>query len=110
LNLFVTASEDDQVIRQQQFNTRIYLIAFTSVLGILLFYTATRQQIFTKTYLSPTLDQYELLESRYEGRLQCPCQEIAIAYGEFIEKLAVDRYHQVCVSKVMGLVFYWGNT
>jgi hypothetical protein len=61
VNLFKTGKTNEVDLRQQQIYTRVYLVFYISSLSVLLFYTAVVERSISKTYLSPSIMDYEQL-------------------------------------------------
>ncbi|CAF3921398.1 unnamed protein product [Adineta steineri] len=59
-------------------------------------YITSTTQITPIIIFKPTIEQYEELIEQYPNTLNCPCEQIPISYGEFINILPV--YHQICSS------------
>ena len=98
LNLYPSnpPSIDTNELRIQRISTRIFGILFILIMTILLLYTALIIQIKTETISKPSLKKYQQLYPKYSKSLTCPCRNISINYGQFVN---VDyRLHQVCHS------------
>ncbi|CAF1355935.1 unnamed protein product [Adineta ricciae] len=87
LNLYKT--ELTNGVQLEKIYTRIYILLFTSSLGVLLFYNAVVERSVTKTYPSPSIADYERLLNLYPDNVNCPCAYLAIPYDNFIKELRV---------------------
>lgn len=96
LNLFRDRSTNAEKLRKQILSTRLYLVAFTSILFILVLYTSLNKKTITINVPLTDLTQYEQLQSKYPNTLSCPCSEISIEYDLFIQ--LTPSYHDVCSS------------
>ncbi|CAF1660606.1 unnamed protein product, partial [Adineta ricciae] len=87
LNLYNTKLNTE--VRLQKLYTRIYILLFTSSLGVLIFYNAVVERSVTKTYPSPSIADYERLLNLYPDNVNCPCAYLAIPYDNFVTELRV---------------------
>ena len=81
---------------QGRLATRVYLLLMTVLLITLIIYTDQSIQTFTITLQSPSQSQYEHLQQLYSDSLRCPCSNISIPYGDFLQ--VTPTYHQLCSS------------
>jgi len=109
VNLFKTGTTNEVDLRQQQIYTRVYLVFYISSLSVLLFYTAVVERSISKTYLSPSIMDYEQLTDIYSDDVNCPCTHISILYSEFITELRVNSFHEACASDLIDLILTKGN-
>ncbi len=110
LNLYQTKIIDEETIKQQRLFTRIYILLFTSVLSVLLFYTAIIERNVSKTIVTPTITEYENLLNIYSNDVNCPCTFISIPYKEFVTDLHVTEFHQACTTDVVGMALKAGES
>ncbi|UJR12075.1 hypothetical protein I4U23_016253 [Adineta vaga] len=112
MNLFRNESIDERSIHQQQIYTRIYSILYLTSLSILLFYTAIVERSITKTYsVSSMMDYQQLLVDLQKDDIVCPCTRISIPYGEFINELRVNKFHEACTTdKILTILTAGSNT
>jgi hypothetical protein len=93
LNLFRSGLNNVEVIRQERWSTRLYLVLLIIALTILVIYTAFGTETVHVVVNNPSLSTYQKLQLKYAETLKCPCSEIAVKYGSFIHMQAV--YHPV---------------
>ncbi|CAF0792249.1 unnamed protein product [Adineta ricciae] len=111
MNLFKSEITDDVTIRRQQMYTRIYLVLYITTISVILFYTAVVERSTSKTYDVSSIGDYsELVKNLRTNDLRCPCTRISISYGEFINELRVNTFHEACTTDVVRSVFYFGMT
>lgn len=96
LNLFDSGSVNINIVQQELWSTRLYIVLFFMIVGIVTVYT-----IFVKNQIevrveSPSLDQYQNLLNTFSTVLNCPCRQISIPYKSFTN--FSTKYHQVCTS------------
>ncbi|UJR08382.1 hypothetical protein I4U23_012653 [Adineta vaga] len=96
INFFEDNINDEHTIRNQILSTRIYIIVLITILLAFTLYTSFRTQTTIITISKPTYNQYEDLHSQYPNTLECPCQDISISYGKFINPKV--EYHEICSS------------
>ncbi|CAF1575414.1 unnamed protein product, partial [Adineta steineri] len=97
LNLFhsdVDVSEDE--IKGEIISTRIYIFLLILSILILAIYRLQVTIIQTITVSSPSYTKYLELYENYSSSLVCPCTNIGIPQGNFIDINAT--FHQVCQS------------
>ncbi|CAF4033951.1 unnamed protein product [Adineta steineri] len=110
LNLFKTEPTEEILIRQQQIYTRVYLVLYISSLSILLFYTAlVNLNIDKRYYLSSIMDYEEFLIDHPSDDITCPCTHISIPYGNFINELQVNAFHEACTTDAIHKILRYGN-
>ena len=63
--------------------SRVYAVLLLACLCIVGTFYALGQQSISKTILSPSLADFELLEVLHHASLSCPCQQIAIPFSRF---------------------------
>ena len=84
-------------LRREIYGTRLYLLLLTSGLAGGLFYNALIENTVSVTVDRPTQSIYEqLVKSHGASTLKCPCSEISISYGSFVQ--IQTTLHQVCLS------------
>lgn len=98
LNLFqsIPRATDQNILRQQRYITRIYLLLLAaSVMTIIISTSITGQTIYFNVD-SPTLKDFLRLSRHYASSLTCPCTQTAIDQRllSFIE----PRFHEICSS------------
>ena len=109
LNLFETIDADETQVEQQILYTRIYLVLFGTVLGLLLFYSAIVERSITRTTTFTSVEDYESHVDLYPDGIKCPCSRVSIPYGEFMTQLQVASFHQVCSTNVINTVLQEGE-
>jgi hypothetical protein len=104
LNLFesIPPSQDENIIRQQHYSTRVYLILLFISLSILILFTSLRIQTITVTTKMPTLAQFTDLYDKYPLTLNCPCNQTTMKYNQFILSIK-PQYHEICSSEFVSL-------
>ncbi|CAF1436855.1 unnamed protein product [Adineta ricciae] len=100
MNIFRNKSTDLHLIRKQILSTRLYLITFSIILLICVFYTSLKSKLITNKLLLTHLTEYEQLYMKHPNTLICPCSEISIKYEEFIKLTPV--YHEICSSNFVN--------
>ena len=84
-------------LRREIYETRLYLLLLTSVLAGSLFYNSLIENTISVTVDWPRLSMYEqLVKSHGASALKCPCSDISISYGSFVQ--IQTTLHQVCLS------------
>ena len=103
VNFFQTIppSQEDNVIRQQCYSTRLYLILLFTSLSILLLFTSLRIQEITVTIKMPTKEKFIDLHNQYPLTLNCPCSQTTMKYNEFIVYMK-PQYHEICLSEFVS--------
>ncbi|CAF1199869.1 unnamed protein product [Adineta ricciae] len=99
LNLFPVRTFGCSVDRIQakhlgRFATRLYIILLVICIAILGLYTIVQPQILTKTFVKPSLNQYNQLVVEHPDTLSCPCSTISSPYERFIK--IKPEFHQIC--------------
>jgi hypothetical protein len=102
LNLFesVPPSQNENVLRQQRYTTRIYLILLFLTVIILALFTSIRPQTIRVIKESPSLTDFIQLYDQYPRTLNCPCSQTATD-KQFICHLK-PQYHEVCLSEFVS--------
>jgi hypothetical protein len=93
LNLFRSGLNEVEVVQQERWSTRLYLILMITALVILVIYTALGMQTVHVVVDDPSLSTYQTLQLKYTETLQCPCSQIAVKYRNFIQMQPI--YHPV---------------
>ncbi len=103
LNLFqsIPPSHDENIIRQQYYSTRVYLILLFIGLSILILFTSLRMQTITVTIPMPTLTKFLDLYDQYPLTLNCPCNKTTMKYNQFIFNIK-PQYHEICSSEFVS--------
>ena len=96
LNLFESGLNNVDIVQRERWSTRLYLFLLIIGLVILVAYTGSGLETIHVTVQDPALSKFETLQLSYPNTLKCPCSEIAIKYGRFVQMKSV--YHQVCSS------------
>ncbi|UJR18419.1 hypothetical protein I4U23_005324 [Adineta vaga] len=96
LNLFQTSSTNNQIIKEQIYSSRFYIISLIIIFPILLSYVLLNKKTVTITIELHSLNQYNSLRMKYPTTITCPCTDISIRYDRFIE--VNPFYHQICSS------------
>ncbi|CAF4149719.1 unnamed protein product, partial [Adineta steineri] len=103
MNLFakIPPSQDEQVLRQERYISRLYLILFLICLSICVLFTSIRSAPVSVTVDSPSITTAIELYNRYPFTLNCPCTRSTIKYNEFITDLKVE-FHEICSSRLIS--------
>lgn len=96
LNLFDSRSSDPTIIRREIYSTRLLIMLLIISVFILTLYTSVSVQTKSETVKWPSQSVYEHLLKRYPSTLQCPCANISILHGKFMD--IIPFMHQVCSS------------
>ncbi|CAF0722498.1 unnamed protein product [Adineta steineri] len=98
VNLFpsIPPSTNESDLRNQRISTRLFVIALVSSISILIGYNLLNDVTKVTIVNSPDLAQYSDLYSKYPQALTCPCTNITIKYGKFLE--INYTLHQLCSS------------
>jgi hypothetical protein len=92
----VPPSTNEYELRTQRISTKLFIIAFSISLIILLLYNSLNKITKTVTVEAPTFMEYAHLNATYSQTLNCPCSKISINYGKFLH--GNYTMHQVCTS------------
>ena len=97
-NLFESpeSRSDTRQLRIEIVSTRIYVLMLTLLTVNLIIYASLITLTKTITITKPSQATYTALNEKYSNALSCPCENIAVIYGEFI-KISV-QYHPICTS------------
>lgn len=109
INLYKTRATDQPIIQLQRTYTKLYILLVISSLSILLFYNAIIERSITKTYMLPSVEDYEHLLTLYHGGVHCPCSYITISYDKFVTELRVKAFHQMCSTSALFTIMIAGN-
>ncbi|CAF3770758.1 unnamed protein product [Adineta steineri] len=103
MNLFakIPPSQDEQVLRQERYISRLYLILFLICLSICILFTCIRSEPVSVTVDSPSMTTAIELYNRYPFTLNCPCTRSTIKYNEFITDLKAE-FHEICSSRLIS--------
>ncbi|CAF3863157.1 unnamed protein product [Rotaria sp. Silwood1] len=110
-NLFPDRVDDDENrIREQRYASRLYLVLLCVSVLVLIIITSLSPQYNTCTIEFPTITIYKELQSRFPNTLTCPCSQVNIPYGRFIQ--LYPSFHQVCSSvfiteQWIAMLFPW---
>lgn len=85
--------------------TRVYLTLLAITVAIVLFYSSIIDRIVVKTYLNPSIADYEQLIDLDLTTVDCPCARISIPYSTFVTQLEVESYHQICSYDIISNIF-----
>ncbi|CAF1618923.1 unnamed protein product [Adineta ricciae] len=111
LNFFDTETDDAHEKRNEILSTRMYIIALTIILSLFLLYLSLTSQSTLITISQPTKEQFQQLELKHSTSLKCPCKELLIPYGDFINIRV--KYNEICSSNFISQewidYFYFEN-
>lgn len=82
---------------QEYLSNRLKIVFLVVTLSALYFTSAITLIPQTEHVLKPPLGTYEQLLLRFPHTLQCPCSQVSVKYGSFLN-LSSARRHQVCAS------------
>ncbi|CAF3472806.1 unnamed protein product [Rotaria sp. Silwood1] len=74
-----------------------------------MFYSSIIGRVIRKTYLQPSIEDYEHLLNLHSDGVDCPCTRISIPYNTFVIQLEVKSYHQVCTTDVIERTLIMGS-
>ena len=98
LNLFYNRfSSSVTTLRIEQRNTRCYLLSWSCIFTIILFYNLITKQTIYETLKEPQESDFVELTYAYGSAVHCKCSKKIIAYSAFSNRSA--RLHQVCSSQ-----------
>ncbi|CAF2745892.1 unnamed protein product [Rotaria sp. Silwood2] len=87
-------------LTREYFLTRLFICTFIiSSIGIG-FYIFISEQNQVVTIIHPSLETYENLFNEYSTTIQCPCSQVSVPYGAFLNVTFV--LHQVCSSDLVS--------
>lgn len=104
LNLIDKRSQNPLRIHRARIATRLYIIAVTIAVAVIIFHMSLTKQTFREKIEFPTEKQYEELSEKYPDTVKCPCTTISIPYQAFIE--VKPTYHQLCESDFVQPSWY----
>ncbi|CAF3472793.1 unnamed protein product [Rotaria sp. Silwood1] len=96
LNIFSTDSDNAQVILQQRWSTRVYIVMLSIILIVVAIIAGFNLRSINEIVYSPSKSQFIKMIERYPNTLRCPCSRIGIAYETFVRTHV--NFHQVCLS------------
>lgn len=96
VNFFDDDTNDERTKRNQILSTRLYIILFIIILASFTVYLSLSFQTITVSTSKPNQNQYEALLIEFSNTLKCPCENIAVAYKEFVNVKPI--YHEICSS------------
>ncbi|CAF1640773.1 unnamed protein product [Adineta ricciae] len=107
MNLFKSEITDEATIHRQRMYTRIYLVLYITTISVILFYTTVVERSTSNTYAVSSIGDYnELVRNLRTNDLSCPCTRISIPYGEFINELRVNTFHEACATDTIRSIFF----
>lgn len=93
LNFFKSGVNEVEIVRQERWSTRVYLLLLISALVVLIIYTALGIQTIHVIVNDPSFDEFQTLQLKYAETLRCPCSQIAVKYKSFLR--IQPTYHPV---------------
>ena len=101
-NLFngVSQSQDANVLQQQRYTTRVYLILLVLAVMSLTLITSTRLQTNRVIIKLPSLKDFIQLYYQYPRTINCPCSQTAVE-RQLISHIK-PQYHEVCSSEFVS--------
>lgn len=103
-NVYTEAYEDPPEVRRDQILcTRLFLTLISIAMAGYTGYASLIQQTATVETINPSQADYERLEAMHSSTLACPCSQLSISPGLFLDvKVA---FHQVWVVQQI-IIFY----
>ena len=74
-------------------STRIYVVLLFASVFVLGLFNSLNEIVVFETVTRPSISHYELLQASLTKSITCPCDQIGIPYGTFLN--TVPRVHQV---------------
>lgn len=74
-------------------STRVYMLLFFASVIVLGLFNGLGEVLVSKTVIKPSVSDYELLQAKFTKSLTCPCEQIGVQYGTFLD--TIPRFHQV---------------
>lgn len=93
LNIFESSSTDLEIIQRERRSTKIFIVLFFILIIVFAIYGGVGKQIVQVTVYNPSHDAFQSLYRKYQATLKCPCTNIAIPYGSFMQIQPI--FHQV---------------
>ena len=99
--------ENDDHREREIATTRVFLLLSSFAVTTLVLYTSVAIQVKLVTIRTPSQPTFDQLRfnPQYSSTLECPCQNIAIAYNSFIS--ITPHYHQLCSSEFVSTNSAW---
>ncbi|CAF0876214.1 unnamed protein product [Adineta steineri] len=72
-------------------------------------HTLINRNIDKKYSLSSIMDYEKFLKDHPSDDITCPCTHISIPYGDFINELQVDAFHEACSTNAIFEILTDGN-
>lgn len=108
-NIFDTNSTDETIIRIQRWSTRLYILALTLAMMVLIFYTIFHVSVTQFQIEKPSLSTYLYFYNQHPN-IQCPCTQISTSYSQFLQ--LSPSFNQICSSDLMSdqwIAFLYDN-
>lgn len=93
LNIFENGATDIEVIQEQQWSTKLFVFLFLTLTIVFAIYGGLDKQTKQITVYNPTHNTFQYLQQKYPNTLKCPCANIAITFGSFMQLEPI--FHQV---------------
>ncbi|CAF1521372.1 unnamed protein product, partial [Adineta steineri] len=102
LNLFqrVPPTQDENILRQERYTTRLYIILLIMSLIIFTIFTSIVPQTIHITSESLSPEKFSQLYQQYPKTLDCPCTQTTIDYQLMCN--ITPQYHEVCSSEFVS--------
>ncbi|CAF1199914.1 unnamed protein product [Adineta ricciae] len=101
LNLFENELTDAKYIYEQRFTTRLFILFFTIHFIIISIFVIIPKQSQLITISQPSEEEYRQLNDKYDSLVTCPCSQISVPYGTFLNVNFV--IHQICSSDLVSV-------
>ena len=102
LNLFksIPPTQDENILRQERYTTRLYVILLVISVFILTMFTSTKPQTIVVDIKSPAMTDFIQIYQQHSLTLNCPCSQTTMD-NKFIAHIKPE-YHEVCLSKFVS--------
>lgn len=93
LNIFESGATNVEVIQQERWSTRFFIVLFLTLIVVFAIYGGLDKQAVQVTVYSPSHSTFQSLQQKYPDTLKCACTNIAIALRSFMQIEPI--FHQV---------------
>ncbi|CAF1200007.1 unnamed protein product [Adineta ricciae] len=101
LNLFENKLTDAKYLYEQRFTTRLFILFFTILFIIISIFVIISKQSQLIMISQPSEEDYQQLNDKYGSLVTCPCSQISVPYGTFLNINFV--IHQMCSSDLVSV-------
>lgn len=104
LNLFQSKPpHTPEILRRERITTRLFIVLLILSISAFGFYIFLPQQTQIITIEHPSIDVYKNLYEKYTTDLICPCSQISISHGKFLN--ITYTLHQICSSNMISSIW-----